>query len=59
MNARAREFELLPATMLATAAILGVVTALQPLLGLAAAVGIVSPTSCSTTSRGLGRSWRC
>jgi O-antigen ligase len=41
MNARARELELFPATVLAIAAILGVVTALQPLLGLAAAVGLV------------------
>jgi O-antigen ligase len=41
MNARARAFELLPSTILATAAILGVIAAVQPLIAIAAVVGIV------------------
>jgi O-antigen ligase len=41
MNARARELELFPATVLAIAALLGVIAALQPLLAVAAAAGLV------------------
>jgi O-antigen ligase len=41
VNARARAFELLPSSILATAAILGVVTALQPLIAVAAVGGII------------------
>lgn len=41
MNARARAFELLPSSILATAAILGVVAALQPLIAVAAVAGII------------------
>jgi O-antigen ligase len=41
MNARARAFELGPSTLLATAAILGVIAALQPLIAVALVAGMV------------------
>jgi O-antigen ligase len=41
MNTRTRAFELLPSSILATAAILGVIAALQPLIAVAAVAGIV------------------
>ncbi|HEX8714795.1 MAG TPA: O-antigen ligase family protein [Solirubrobacteraceae bacterium] len=41
MNPRARAFELLPSSILAAAAILGVIAALQPLIAIAAVGGIV------------------
>ena len=41
MNARPRAFELLPSTIVATAAILGLVAAIQPIYALAAAAGLI------------------
>ncbi len=41
MNARPRAFDLLPSSILAAAAILGVLAAVQPLIALAAAIGLV------------------
>ncbi len=41
MNARARAFELLPSSILATAAILGVVAALQPVIAVGVVGGLV------------------
>ncbi|HTB70443.1 MAG TPA: O-antigen ligase family protein [Solirubrobacteraceae bacterium] len=41
MNARVRRFGLLPSAALATAAVLGVLAAIQPLIGLTVAAGIV------------------
>jgi O-antigen ligase len=41
MNARTRAFELLPSSIIAAAAILGVIAAVQPLIALAAAVGLI------------------
>jgi O-antigen ligase len=41
MNARGRAFELLPSSILATATILGVIAALQPIIALAAGAAVV------------------
>jgi O-antigen ligase len=41
MNARGRAFELLPSTIFATAAIIGVLAALQPVVAVAAAAGVI------------------